>query len=115
MAAVLFDFSGTLFRIESTDSWLRAALDEAGLALAEAELTRAALELERVGALPGGVAPRAPMPDEVAAVWGGPGRECRVAPGRVHRALATGSAAGSRPARRVVRPAHVPRRLAAVS
>ncbi|MCT9145728.1 hydrolase, partial [Streptomyces violarus] len=23
MTAVLFDFSGTLFRVESTDSWLR--------------------------------------------------------------------------------------------
>jgi hypothetical protein len=27
---VLFDFSGTLFRIESAASWLRAALAEAG-------------------------------------------------------------------------------------
>ena len=25
MTAVLFDFSGTLFRVESTESWLRGA------------------------------------------------------------------------------------------
>ncbi|MGZ0232567.1 hydrolase, partial [Streptomyces sp. CPS1] len=30
MNAVLFDFSGTLFRVETTESWLRAALDETG-------------------------------------------------------------------------------------
>lgn len=26
MTAVLFDFSGTLFRVESTESWLRGTL-----------------------------------------------------------------------------------------
>ncbi|WP_406390853.1 HAD-IA family hydrolase [Streptomyces sp. NBC_00882] len=85
MSGVLFDFSGTLFRIESTESWLRAVLAEAGLALAEAELTRAALELERVGALPGGMAPRGPLPDEVAAVWG-----IRDESAELHRAAYTG-------------------------
>jgi HAD superfamily hydrolase (TIGR01509 family) len=85
MAAVLFDFSGTLFRIESTDSWLRTVLDEAGLALTEAELTRAARELEYVGALPGGPAPRVPMPDELAAVW-----EIRDRSAELHRAAYTG-------------------------
>ncbi|WP_328744993.1 HAD-IA family hydrolase [Streptomyces sp. NBC_00285] len=85
MAAVLFDFSGTLFRIESTESWLRAGLDTAELSLPEAELTRAAQELERVGALPGGVAPGVPMPDEVAAVWG-----VRDESAELHRAAYTG-------------------------
>jgi putative hydrolase of the HAD superfamily len=85
MAAVLFDFSGTLFRIESTESWLRAGLDAAELSLSEGELMRAAEELERVGALPGGVAPGVPIPDEVAAVWG-----VRDESAALHRAAYTG-------------------------
>jgi putative hydrolase of the HAD superfamily len=85
MAAVLFDFSGTLFRIESTESWMRAVLDEAGLTLTEAELTRAVRELESVGALPGGVAPRVSMPEELAAVWG-----VRDESAELHRAAYTG-------------------------
>jgi putative hydrolase of the HAD superfamily len=85
MTAVLFDFSGTLFRIESTDSWLRAVLDEAGLPLTEAESTRAARELENVGALPGGVAPRVPMPDQLAALWA-----IRDESAELHRAAYTG-------------------------
>ncbi|WP_420031994.1 HAD family hydrolase [Streptomyces sp. cg28] len=52
--AVLFDFSGTLFRIESTESWLRAALDATGLTLPDGEFDRAVAGLEEVGALPGG-------------------------------------------------------------
>ncbi|MET7693074.1 HAD-IA family hydrolase [Streptomyces sp. NPDC005483] len=85
MRAVLFDFSGTLFRIESTGSWLRAVLDEAGLALDEDGVTRTAQELENVGALPGGVAPRVPMPEELAAVWG-----VRDESAELHRAAYTG-------------------------
>ncbi|MFD5402239.1 HAD family hydrolase [Streptomyces griseorubiginosus] len=85
MTAVLFDFSGTLFRIESTESWLRAVLDEAGLTLGGAELTRAAQALESAGALPGGAAPGTPMPDEVAAVW-----EVRDESAELHRAAYTG-------------------------
>ncbi|MFF0013626.1 HAD family hydrolase [Streptomyces sp. NPDC005374] len=85
MTAVLFDFSGTLFRIESTESWLRAGLDEAELSLPEAELVRAAQELERVGALPGGAASAVAMPDEVAAVWG-----VRDESAALHRAAYTG-------------------------
>ncbi|MDH6520874.1 HAD superfamily hydrolase (TIGR01509 family) [Streptomyces sp. SAI-135] len=85
MTAVLFDFSGTLFRVESTESWLRAVLDEAELPLAEAELTRTARELEHVGALPGGTAPRVPMPDALAAVWG-----VRDESAELHRAAYTG-------------------------
>lgn len=57
MKAVLFDFSGTLFRIESTESWLRAGLAEVGAALAEPEVRHLAAALERAGALPGGAKP----------------------------------------------------------
>ncbi|MFD5624765.1 MULTISPECIES: HAD family hydrolase [unclassified Streptomyces] len=66
---VLFDFSGTLFRVESTESWLRAALAESGTALPERELVRFAEELESAGALPGGAAPAGPLPDELTDVW----------------------------------------------
>jgi putative hydrolase of the HAD superfamily len=68
MAAVLFDFSGTLFRVESTDSWLRAALAGTDVRLAEAELAAAAVALEAVGALPGGGDP-ARVPQELADAW----------------------------------------------
>jgi len=85
MTAVLFDFSGTLFRIESTESWLRAVLGEAELALTEGELAQAARDLESVGALPGGAAPVVPMPDDVAAVWG-----VRDESAELHRAAYTG-------------------------
>ncbi|MGW5371134.1 HAD family hydrolase [Streptomyces sp. NPDC004009] len=68
MAAVLFDFSGTLFRVESTGSWLRAVLEEAGLALPGPELADAAAALEAAGALPGGADP-VEVPEELAGLW----------------------------------------------
>ncbi|MFJ8109322.1 HAD family hydrolase [Streptomyces sp. NPDC096132] len=68
MTAVLFDFSGTLFRVETAESWLRAVLAEACLALPEEELAELARALETAGALPGGAAP-VRVPEEVAGVW----------------------------------------------
>ncbi|MGV9404481.1 HAD family hydrolase [Streptomyces sp. NPDC003667] len=68
MAAVLFDFSGTLFRVESTESWLRAVLEEAGLALTGPELADAAAALEAAGALPGGADP-VEVPEGLAGLW----------------------------------------------
>ncbi|MFJ1652412.1 HAD family hydrolase [Streptomyces sp. NPDC088337] len=68
MTAVLFDFSGTLFRVESCESWLRAALDAAELTLGEQELAGAAQALEEAGALPGGASPLR-VPGEVAELW----------------------------------------------
>ncbi|MFE6160551.1 HAD family hydrolase [Streptomyces sp. NPDC056486] len=64
----LFDFSGTLFRIESTGAWLRAVLQDARLPLPSAELERLAADLERAGALPGGAYPTA-VPDRLAELW----------------------------------------------
>ena len=84
MTAVLFDFSGTLFRIESTEAWLRAALDGAGLELAAPELAEKAEALERVGALPGG-APPLRVPEELAEGW-----EVRDPRSEWHRAAYTG-------------------------
>ncbi|MDC0766967.1 HAD family hydrolase [Streptomyces sp. HD] len=84
MTAVLFDFSGTLFRIESTESWLRGTLAEARLELEEAELTEAARALEAMGALPGGGDPSW-LPEDVASVWG-----VRDKSAELHRAAYTG-------------------------
>ncbi|MEU6225683.1 HAD-IA family hydrolase [Streptomyces sp. NPDC047042] len=86
MAAVLFDFSGTLFRIESTDSWLRAVLAEQGVVLPEPETTVAVRALEAAGALPGGAAPQR-LPQELASVW-----EIRDRSAELHRAAYTGLA-----------------------
>ncbi|MEU1532424.1 HAD family hydrolase [Streptomyces fagopyri] len=83
---VLFDFSGTLFRVESTGSWLRAVLAEAEVTLTEAELTRSAAELEAVGALPGGAVPARPVPAELAEVW-----RRRDESAAAHRAAFTGA------------------------
>ncbi|MFD7712289.1 HAD family hydrolase [Streptomyces sp. NPDC059785] len=83
--AALFDFSGTLFRIESAESWLRAVLAETGIALSEGELTRAARELDAVGALPGGGFPSRPVPGELAGIWDERDRSAAL-----HRAAYTG-------------------------
>ncbi|CAM5484317.1 hydrolase [Streptomyces avidinii] len=65
---VMFDFSGTLFRIEPTEDWLRAVLAEAGTGMGEAELVACAARLEEAGALPGGAGPRR-LPPRLAALW----------------------------------------------
>lgn len=85
MAAVLFDFSGTLFHIESAESWLRAVLAEAAISLSEPELIRAARDLDTVGALPGGSSSAGPVPVELAPVW-----EIRDTSAELHRAAYTG-------------------------
>ncbi|MFJ9820791.1 HAD family hydrolase [Streptomyces sp. NPDC101151] len=84
MAAVLFDFSGTLFRIESTESWLRATLKETGQTLAEPELVGTARALEAAGALPGGADP-VELPEELAGLWA-----VRDESAALHRAAYTG-------------------------
>ncbi|WP_340384195.1 HAD-IA family hydrolase [Streptomyces sp. SS7] len=84
MTAVLFDFSGTLFRVESTEAWLRAVLEEAGAGLPEEELAATARALEAAGALPGG-APPGRVPEEVAAAW-----RVRDESAEAHRAAYTG-------------------------
>ncbi|REK88599.1 HAD family hydrolase [Streptomyces inhibens] len=83
---VLFDFSGTLLRIESAESWLRAALSASGTDMDEAEIARRAAELERAGALPGGSSP-VEIPAGLAGLW-----EIRDRDARHHRAVYTGLA-----------------------
>ncbi|MFF6996674.1 HAD family hydrolase [Streptomyces sp. NPDC008313] len=87
MTCVLFDFSGTLFRIESTLSWLSAVLAETGVGLPEPELTRTARALDAAGALPGGAFPSRPVPEALAGVW-----KVRDSSAELHRAAYTGLA-----------------------
>jgi putative hydrolase of the HAD superfamily len=84
MTAVLFDFSGTLFRVEPTESWLRGALDEAGIRLPGPEVVAAAKALEEAGALPGG-APPLRVPEQLVEVW-----RTRDRSAELHRAAYTG-------------------------
>ncbi|MEH0468421.1 HAD-IA family hydrolase [Streptomyces sp. B21-097] len=84
MTSVLFDFSGTLFRIESAESWLRSVLGAAGVAMPGPELAGKARALEAAGALPGGAAP-VRVPDELAERW-----RMRDASAELHRAAFTG-------------------------
>lgn len=65
---VLFDFSGTLFRIESTRRWFTTVLDESGTTATSAEVARYVEDLERAGALPGGAPPQV-VPPHLAELW----------------------------------------------
>ncbi|NUK06748.1 HAD-IA family hydrolase [Streptomyces lunaelactis] len=65
---VLFDFSGTLFRIESVRDWLLAALNARGGTVPEAELVRYADLLAAAGALPGGSDPER-VPAHLTELW----------------------------------------------
>lgn len=84
--AVLFDFSGTLFRIEPAERWLRAVLDAAGVPADDAECARYAAALERAGGLPGGGFPER-VPESLAALW-----RTRDQSAEGHRAAYTGLA-----------------------
>ncbi|MFB0614934.1 HAD family hydrolase [Streptomyces sp. AGS-58] len=84
MSAVLFDFSGTLFRVEPAESWLRAVLAESGRVLPGPQLARTARALEAAGALPGG-APPVEVPADLADVWAARDRSAEL-----HRAAYTG-------------------------
>jgi HAD superfamily hydrolase (TIGR01493 family) len=66
--AVIFDFSGTLFRCEDTVSWLRAVLDQAGIAASDREIADAAAALEASGGQPGGHS-RFTVPPHLALLW----------------------------------------------
>lgn len=80
---VMFDFSGTLFRIESTARWLNGVLERTGTVLPGADAEECAARLEGLGALPGGPPPRE-VPPALARLW----RERDLDAGR-HRAAYT--------------------------
>jgi putative hydrolase of the HAD superfamily len=83
---VLFDFSGTLFRIESTQRWLTATLADTGIVLSPADTARYAQQLELAGAQPGGASPQA-VPPHLAELWA-----TRDASAERHRSAYTGLA-----------------------
>ncbi|QIP87772.1 HAD family hydrolase [Streptomyces sp. Tu 2975] len=83
---VLFDFSGTLFRIESARSWLRAVLHDHGASLPGDELDLYSRRLEAAGALPGGAHPER-IPGHLTELWA-----ARDTDGHRHRAAYTGLA-----------------------
>ena len=66
--SVLFDFSGTLFRIESVRDWLRAVLDATGATVPEPDFARYAQALGAAGALPGGSSPQQ-LPPPLTELW----------------------------------------------
>jgi HAD superfamily hydrolase (TIGR01493 family) len=84
--AVLFDFSGTLFRIESAKSWLGAALVQTGVDMPADEVRRCAMRLAVAGALPGGPLPQQ-VPADLAGAWA-----ARDESAELHRAAFTGVA-----------------------
>ncbi|MFD7529851.1 HAD family hydrolase [Streptomyces sp. NPDC059849] len=66
--AVMLDFSGTLFRIESAAEWLSAVVADAGLTVPEDERDACVGRLEEFGAQPGGVPPRR-VPPHLEELW----------------------------------------------
>ncbi|MFI0742886.1 HAD family hydrolase [Streptomyces sp. NPDC021100] len=68
VTGVLFDFSGTLFRIESPTAWLRHAAARHGPPLDDGELTRLAAALAAAGAQPGGPPP-VTVPPHLTDAW----------------------------------------------
>ncbi|MFI8961917.1 HAD family hydrolase [Streptomyces sp. NPDC053493] len=84
MKGVMFDFSGTLLRVESVAHWLDAGLAAAGVVLSGDEFAHAVERLTHHGALPGGPAPRE-VPEKLKRLW----EERDLDAGR-HRAAYTG-------------------------
>ncbi|MEU6852457.1 HAD-IA family hydrolase [Actinacidiphila alni] len=64
----MFDFSGTLMRVEPAETWLRAALAAEGVRATDEDITAYARQLEAAGALPGSTQPD-PVPPHVAPLW----------------------------------------------
>lgn len=80
----MFDFSGTLFRIDSPAERLRAVLAEAGIAATDDEVAANAELLVRIGAQPGGPKPQH-IPADLEPVW-----RDRNLTAEAHRAAFTG-------------------------
>lgn len=80
----MFDFSGTVFRIEPCEDWLRAVLADEGIEADPETVTGYARRLERAGAQPGGARPER-IPPHLAAAWAD-----RDLTAELHRAAYTG-------------------------
>jgi putative hydrolase of the HAD superfamily len=86
----MFDFSGTLLRSEPPESWLRAVLAKAAIALPEERSAVYAQRLSRAGGQPGGASPES-VPPALEPLW----RE-RDLSAEHHRAAYTGLAREAR-------------------
>lgn len=80
----MFDFSGTVFRIEPCEDWLRAVLADEGIEADPETVTAYARRLERAGAQPGGARPER-IPPHLVAAWAD-----RDLTAELHRAAYTG-------------------------
>ena len=68
VTGVMFDFSGTLMRIEPAEAWLAAVLAEAGVSVDDGTFGGWVQKLTECGAQPGGPAPRS-VPAHVEKLW----------------------------------------------
>lgn len=68
VSGVMFDFSGTLLRMESAEQSLRGVLGNSGRALDDCEITACARRLEILGVVPGGPPPRE-VPGHLSQLW----------------------------------------------
>ena len=69
MKAVIFDFSGTLFRCVETRSWLASTLTHAGIEATEDQIAYYAARLHDSGGQPGGHSGAVPLPDRLRPLW----------------------------------------------
>jgi HAD superfamily hydrolase (TIGR01493 family) len=67
--AVIFDFSGTLFRCVDTRTWLTEALAGAGIAATGDQIAYYAARLHDSGGQPGGYSGDVPLPDPLRPLW----------------------------------------------
>jgi putative hydrolase of the HAD superfamily len=67
--AVIFDFSGTLFRCAETQAWLASTLTDAGIEAADDQVAYYAARLHASGGQPGGHSGDVPLPDRLRPLW----------------------------------------------
>jgi HAD superfamily hydrolase (TIGR01509 family) len=67
--AVIFDFSGTLFRCTTTEAWLAETLADAGIEAAGDQIAHYAARLRDSGGQPGGYSGDIPLPDRLRPLW----------------------------------------------
>jgi len=67
--AVIFDFSGTLFRCGPAQTWLTQTLAEAGIEATDDQIAYYAARLRDSGGQPGGYSGDIPLPDRLQPFW----------------------------------------------
>jgi HAD superfamily hydrolase (TIGR01509 family) len=67
--AVIFDFSGTLFRCVPAQTWLIDTLADAGIEATDDQIAYYAARLQDSGGQPGGYSGDVPLPDRLRPLW----------------------------------------------